>query len=206
MGRQFLLHFFRMLSRTQAAFIYSSLSRAVLLPIINGTRCVPCHVLQEKSVMSNTTGRALLIGFLGGLSQAIGTVVLARSVLPAGPTELKGANRPDQPQADFQERADQVAAELGSCDEEGEDFDGRASSTAASETAAAAPFAKAVLPTAAVAASATGLLATAAASATELSPTAAASTTELLATAAASATEPSATTRARSTGSSDRGV
>jgi hypothetical protein len=70
--------------------------------------------------MSNTTRRQMLVGLIAGLSQAVGTVVLARSVLPQVQIESKRINSSGQPRGDLQERADQVLAELGACQEEGE--------------------------------------------------------------------------------------
>jgi hypothetical protein len=68
--------------------------------------------------MSDPTRRQLLAGLLGILGQAAGTVVLARSVLPEPQAEGDGADAPPRPEDDLQGRADRVAAEQGSLDEE----------------------------------------------------------------------------------------
>jgi hypothetical protein len=59
--------------------------------------------------MSTLSRRQLLTRLLGGVAQAAGTVVLARSVL----AEEKGAVTPAPREATLQERADRVAAEQG---------------------------------------------------------------------------------------------
>src|SRR5262245_13408522 len=63
--------------------------------------------------MSTLNRRQLLAGLLGGLAQAAGTVVLARSVLAA---EL--ARDESTAKAFLRERADQLAAEHGPVSEE----------------------------------------------------------------------------------------
>ena len=70
--------------------------------------------------MSHLSRRQLLAGVLGGLAQAAGTVVLARSVLAeaAAETAGKGASTPAPGQASLLERADRVAAEQGPPDED----------------------------------------------------------------------------------------
>ncbi len=62
--------------------------------------------------MSHLSRRQLLANFLGGLAQAAGTIVLARSVLAEAAAEAKEATSPPSP-ASLQDRADQVAAEQG---------------------------------------------------------------------------------------------
>ncbi len=70
--------------------------------------------------MSTLSRRQLLAGFLGGLVQAAGTVVLARSVLAAGQGQAQASDTPADPPASLQERADQLAAEQGNLpDDEG---------------------------------------------------------------------------------------
>ena len=70
--------------------------------------------------MSDLSRRQLLAGVLGGLAQAAGTVVLARSVLAAAAAETagQGASTPAPGQASLLERADRVAAEQGPPDED----------------------------------------------------------------------------------------
>ena len=70
--------------------------------------------------MSDLSRRQLLAGFLGGLAQAAGTVVLARAVLSEATAQGKEAGPSPTSQASLQERADQVAAEHGPLD--GEDL------------------------------------------------------------------------------------
>jgi hypothetical protein len=70
--------------------------------------------------MSHLSRRQLLAGFLGGLAQAAGTVVLARAVLSEAVAEGKEASAPRKSRSSFQERADQVAGEQGPL--EGEDL------------------------------------------------------------------------------------
>jgi hypothetical protein len=70
--------------------------------------------------MSRLTRRQLLAGFLGGLVHATGTVVLARSVLPAESDQDAVKGPQSEPQRSLAERADQVAADQEPpCDEEG---------------------------------------------------------------------------------------
>jgi hypothetical protein len=64
--------------------------------------------------MSALDRRQLLSGFLSGLVQAAGTVVLARSVLAAAQGQANAADAPPRSQGSLQERADQVAADQGS--------------------------------------------------------------------------------------------
>jgi hypothetical protein len=69
--------------------------------------------------MSHVTRRQLLASLLGNLAATTGTVVvLAHTVLGEAPAAASEVDTPPQPQADLQERADQVAGELGSLDEE----------------------------------------------------------------------------------------
>jgi rSAM-associated Gly-rich repeat protein len=68
--------------------------------------------------MSHLSRRQLLAGFLGGLAQAAGTVVLARAVLSESAAQGQEANTPSPSQASLQERADQVAAQQEPPDEE----------------------------------------------------------------------------------------
>ena len=70
--------------------------------------------------MSPISRRQLLASVLGGLAQVAGTVVLARSVLSESEAEGKETSRPVPSQASLQERADQVAAEQGPLDEDGD--------------------------------------------------------------------------------------
>jgi hypothetical protein len=70
--------------------------------------------------MSRFTRRQLLAGFLGGLVYSTGTVVLARSVLPAECDQDDTKRPQSEPQRSLAERADQVAADQEPpCDEEG---------------------------------------------------------------------------------------
>jgi rSAM-associated Gly-rich repeat protein len=66
--------------------------------------------------MSDLSRRQLLAGVLGGLAQAAGTVVLARSVLAEATAEE--ASTPAPGQASLLQRADRVAAEQGPPDED----------------------------------------------------------------------------------------
>jgi hypothetical protein len=68
--------------------------------------------------MGTLDRRQLLSGFLSGLVQAAGTVVLARSVLSAAQGQAHAAEASPESQASLQERADQVAATQGSLNEE----------------------------------------------------------------------------------------
>src|SRR5262249_43125990 len=69
--------------------------------------------------MSHLSRRQLLAGFLGGLAQAAGTVVLARAVLSGAAAQGGEASTPAPSQASLQERADQLAARQGPPGEEG---------------------------------------------------------------------------------------
>ena len=60
--------------------------------------------------MSHLSRRQLLAGFLGGLVQTAGTIVLARAVL-SETAEGKEADTTAAPPASLQERADRLAAE-----------------------------------------------------------------------------------------------
>jgi rSAM-associated Gly-rich repeat protein len=70
--------------------------------------------------MSDVTRRQLLVGFLGGLSQAVGTVVVASTVLRAAQAESPVSEKAGQQQPSLKERADQVAADRGALDGEEE--------------------------------------------------------------------------------------
>jgi hypothetical protein len=69
--------------------------------------------------MSHLSRRQLLVGFLGGLAQAAGTVLLARAV-PAEAAAQDGEASTSAPSRDsVQERADQLVARQEPPDEEG---------------------------------------------------------------------------------------
>jgi hypothetical protein len=70
--------------------------------------------------MSDVTRRQLLVGFLGGLSQTVGTVVVASTVLSAAQGETPGSETSGQQQPSLKERADQVAADRGALEGEEE--------------------------------------------------------------------------------------
>jgi rSAM-associated Gly-rich repeat protein len=69
--------------------------------------------------MSHLSRRQLLAGFLGGLAQAAGTVVLARAVLPETAAQGNEASTSAPSRAGVQERADQLVARQEPPDEEG---------------------------------------------------------------------------------------
>jgi hypothetical protein len=69
--------------------------------------------------MSHLSRRQLLAGFLGGLAQAAGTVVLARAVLSETAAQGSEASTSGPPRASVQERADQLVARQEPPDEEG---------------------------------------------------------------------------------------
>src|SRR5262245_43968075 len=78
--------------------------------------------------MSLLSRRQLLMGFLGGLAKAAGTVVLARAVLSGTTVQGAEVGAEEPSEASVQERADRLAARQGPPDEKGSqgDFEVRA--------------------------------------------------------------------------------